>query len=64
MLFGLMPLIKSASPLYCRSTDVERANKGPRTVVVLIVNAIAILSEDRFLARSTPPTRPFTQTVH
>lgn len=35
----------------------------PVSVIVLIINAIAVLSEDRFLARSTSfysrPNRPF-----
>lgn len=40
--------------------ESAKADQGKTTVAILIVNAIAILSEDRFLARSTslPPLPP------
>ncbi|RPB08178.1 Yos1-domain-containing protein, partial [Morchella conica CCBAS932] len=54
MFFGLMPLIKCTpvppAPSPSLPTTSQKANTTA-TVSILLINAIAILSEDRFLAR-------------
>jgi hypothetical protein len=51
MLFGLGNLFYGISVPRCR-LPLRLANAVLRKVSILLVNAIAILSEDRFLARS------------
>ena len=58
MLFGLLPLIKSPPP----SLPKLPSKLTNHPVIILIINGIAILSEDRFLARigwaATQPEQP------
>lgn len=61
-LFGLGKLVYGKLPAVSIPHPRKKKKKGPKLialrharipVIILIINAIAVLSEDRFLARST-----------